>query len=287
MRILRLVRFFRPLRVLALSIFSTLKTLIWALFLICIIIYMVGIVFAQAAIDPSLAHKLGPASRAEIHRIYGTVPRAMFSLFKATTGGVDWGELVYPLASISGFYVVLFLVFMSFIQFAVMNVVTGHFCQNAIESAQKNQELVIQEHISKKSSYAAKLQKLFNSIDVHCSGAITLVDLEQALANIQIRGFLESLEIDAADPWEIFSLLDSTGNHAVNLEDFVCGCLRLRGQATSLELAKLVRQVDWVSSTLAAHIEGFQGSNIVEPGACQGFGKMAEDYVRTSVRANL
>eukprot|EP00413_Alexandrium_margalefii_P030028 CAMPEP_0204556198 /NCGR_PEP_ID=MMETSP0661-20131031/29422_1 /ASSEMBLY_ACC=CAM_ASM_000606 /TAXON_ID=109239 /ORGANISM="Alexandrium margalefi, Strain AMGDE01CS-322" /LENGTH=59 /DNA_ID=CAMNT_0051563305 /DNA_START=56 /DNA_END=231 /DNA_ORIENTATION=+ len=59
----------------------------------------------------------------------------MFTLFQAITGGISWHEPVETLGQVSVMLVWLFTAYLSFTYFAVMNVVTGVFCNSAIESA--------------------------------------------------------------------------------------------------------------------------------------------------------
>lgn len=255
MRIIRLIRLFRSFRILLYSVFNTLKSLVWALLLLCIIIYAFSIVFTQAATDPVLKSRLDSDMVLRLDEFYGTIPRSCYCLFQAFSGGLDWGEAAKPLGKIGAVYSLLFIAFISFVCFAVMNVITGTFCQNAIESAQKDHDIVIQEHVAARSMYKDQLESLFQDMDFMKTGSLTLCDFEEALKNRSIQDFFQSLEIDITDAWTIFKLLDQQGSQEVDLEEFVVGCLRLRGAATSVDLAKLMYDVDWLIKNLGAYFE--------------------------------
>merc|ERR1719424_1685187 len=80
-RVVRLMRFFRSLRILVNAIFSTVKSCVWTSLLLCIILYIFGVLFAQATSDH--LHNTGGdilAVRSEteiLRRYFGTLPRSI------------------------------------------------------------------------------------------------------------------------------------------------------------------------------------------------------------------
>merc|ERR1712187_728732 len=95
------------------------------------ILYLFAIAFTQAAtghfIEPSERHDLQHLRALE--NWYGDVPRSVFTLFLSISNGVGWVEVVEPLGKVGSIWAILFVVFISFTYFAVLNVVTGVFCQ--------------------------------------------------------------------------------------------------------------------------------------------------------------
>eukprot|EP00434_Breviolum_minutum_P026504 symbB.v1.2.023430.t1/scaffold2143.1/size88057/1 len=84
----RILRFVMALRTLIQSIIYTLKSLIWALVLLALIIYFFAILFTQAVSDrlhDPLAEQLP-----EAERYFNSLPEAMLSLFMCISGGVSW-----------------------------------------------------------------------------------------------------------------------------------------------------------------------------------------------------
>merc|ERR1712176_1419853 len=151
---IRTIRFYRSLRILVHSIFSTVRQLGWTLFLIFLIMYMFGIVFTQGTtmylIDLTNGVQVKPEDldhRDKLEESYGSLPKAIYSLFKTICGGVDWEEMASPLSLLGWPFVTLFLVYVAFMYFAVLNVVVGVFCNSAIENAQKDQDAMLDEQI--------------------------------------------------------------------------------------------------------------------------------------------
>merc|ERR1712083_258523 len=127
--------------------------------LLIIIIYVFGILFAQACTDYLLANEVGgdekldPAMLARLTYHYATLPDAMLTLFMAISGGVSWMDVARPLRELDETWLMIFLVFITFTYFAVLNVVTGVFCQSAIESGKLDQEAMVQAVLSNKQLY--------------------------------------------------------------------------------------------------------------------------------------
>jgi len=243
LRIVRIVRFVRSLRTLVFSIIGTLRTLGWAMLLLLLIIYFFAVLFTQGMADHNAS---GPtdvaASECSLStdtKFWADLPRSMLTLFGTITNGIDWTDALAPLSDVSGVWVIVFVMYIYFASFAVLNVITAVFCQSAIEGAQQDAELAIQEQMKNKSRYLGMVKELFDKIDNDGSGLVTIKELERHMNDANIRAFFEAVELDPADAWTLFKLLDSTGSNTISSDDFVMGCMRLKGVAKSIDLATL------------------------------------------------
>eukprot|EP00927_Polykrikos_kofoidii_P081892 TRINITY_DN7986_c0_g2_i1.p1 TRINITY_DN7986_c0_g2~~TRINITY_DN7986_c0_g2_i1.p1 ORF type:complete len:859 (-),score=140.23 TRINITY_DN7986_c0_g2_i1:66-2642(-) len=265
-RIIRIMRFFRSLRILITSIFSTLKSLVWAMVLLCIIMYLFAIIFASAVNTHLTVEFMSSSNKVPeydspptedqlLYHYLGSVPRAGFSLFKSITGGTDWEVIVLPLASISWIYVGLFIFYVVFGLFAVLNVVTGVFCQGAIESAEHDQDEVIEMQLNVMDQYTSQLKMLFLDIDDECSGSITLGAFERYIQDARVKAYFRSLDLHVHEAWSLFKLIDKDKTNVIEIDDFVDGCLRMRGAAKSLEVNEMMYQNKWMMDKIADLIE--------------------------------
>lgn len=137
LRLVRVFRFIMALRTLVTSIVYTLKSLFWAMALLMLIIFVFSVLLVEAVSDHwgSLDNPNMPPEDAEnIQAYFASLPHAMLSLFMSISGGVSWEEVISPLGKISNVCVVVYLFYISFTYFAVLNVVTGVFCQSAIDT---------------------------------------------------------------------------------------------------------------------------------------------------------
>merc|ERR1711972_1204487 len=58
-----------------------------------------------------------------------------------------------------------------------------------------------------------------------------------------VKQFFEALDLDVSEAEVLFDLLDASGDGMVAADEFLAGCLRLRGHAKALDLLVLSREV--------------------------------------------
>lgn len=248
-RILRLMRafraasMFRPLRILVNSVISTVRAMFWALVLLLVITYSFAVLFVGAYGEyMSSSPDESTASYESLHLYFGNLPKSLFTLFMSITGGISWEVAVRPLAELDWIYVGLFNAYIIVVLFAVMNVMTGVFCQTAIQSAEQNHEEQIQEELASRKLHTSHLRRLFQEIDQNDSGHFTLNELEDYLSNEKVRAYFSSLQINVSEAWTFFKLLDADGTGSVDIDEFVDGVLRLTGTAKSLDIAIMMKE---------------------------------------------
>lgn len=250
-RITRIIRFIRALRTLIYSIVCTVKSLVWVLLLLLIITYVFGIVFTQAVFDHVQIMGNSDAT-GNLHEYWGSVTASMLTLFQSISDGLSWSHAIDPLSEVHTVWVVLFIVFISFVYFAVLNVVTGVFVQSAVESAQRDHDMLMQAMQADKEMHMQKIKELFKILDAKESGVFTLRQFEKHIEDESVQTYLASLELDTVDAWKLFKLLDINGDHKVGLEEFVIGSFRLKGNAKSIDLATLLYEHRWLAAKLTS-----------------------------------
>lgn len=253
LRMLRLVRFIRPLRVLVYSIVCTLQTVGWAMLLLFLIIYMFGVIFTQAAIS-IFEDGVDIPLIDELHTFFGTFMRSLCTLFKSISGGVDWQEPILALSDVGWFYVFLFIVYIAFVVFAVLNVVTGVFCQSAIESVASDREMATLAQMAEKDEWVKRMNLFFYELDEDGDGNLDIDEFTAHLENDSMVAYLSFLGIDGANATQMFRLLSNNGNKSLTAEEFVNGCLRVRGAAKSIDIALVMDEVA-VVKTRVGHVQ--------------------------------
>lgn len=139
----------------------------------------------------------------------------------------------------------------------VLNVMTGVFCQSAIQSAQHDHELFLQNMLAERDDHLKRIKNLFARLDKDGSGSLTLSELEDHLEDPAVQAYFASLELSITDVWSFFKLLESDEEQEISPDAFFEGCQRLKGFARSLDLAKLMhqtqlmakKQVDFMNQT--------------------------------------
>eukprot|EP00747_Dinoflagellata_sp_TGD_P192749 gnl/TRDRNA2_/TRDRNA2_58023_c0_seq1.p2 gnl/TRDRNA2_/TRDRNA2_58023_c0~~gnl/TRDRNA2_/TRDRNA2_58023_c0_seq1.p2 ORF type:complete len:218 (-),score=47.40 gnl/TRDRNA2_/TRDRNA2_58023_c0_seq1:195-848(-) len=100
--------------------------------------------------------------------------------------------------------------------------------------------------MSNKEAYVQRLQDVFRRIDEHHSGDITIEELHKHLCDEHIQAYLSTLELDSADAWTLFKLLDTDETNVISIEDFVEGCMKLKGAAKSIDMAQMKLENKWM-----------------------------------------
>jgi len=251
-RLIRLVRFIRALRTLVNSIFATLKSLVWAMLLILMVFYGFGVAMTQT-VSRHIREVGDPDGKLEI--FWGNLTSAMFTLYKAISGGLSWHEAVYPLEDVGEMMIILFLIYITFTFFAVLNVITGVFCQSAIDSAAQDKEMLAIHQMAHAQRNNELMQSLFREIDEDGSGSISIEEFEKYLQHEEVQAYFASLEIDTGDAWMLFKLLDKDGQGSIDLQEFLDGCLSIKGGAKAIHMVQLQQDNKWIVELMKYFME--------------------------------
>jgi len=243
MRVARLVRYVGPLRALMLSIASALQSLMWTMLLVMLILFGTGYILSQTVYDhcsdEEAADIDGVCSSESLKRFWASLQKSMYTLFMVLVGGVNWEAPIAPLSEVNFGLAVIFVLYIAFMNFAVLNVVTGIFCQNAIESANADKEIAIMMKHKQTDGYKDNMRKIFQQIDVDGSGDITMGEMEAKLEEPDMIAFFDAIELDVNDAWAMFSLIDGDRSGVIDIEEFISGCLLFRGNAKAIHVAKI------------------------------------------------
>merc|ERR1719203_1253001 len=181
-----------------------------------------------------------------MRKYFGHVSASTISLFMAMTGGEDWGNILASLEPLPMEYTLLFLVYITFTVLALLNLVTAVFINAAMQRSQNDRELAVQQEMESKEELVAIIQQVFIELDTNQSGALSLAEFEKHIEDEKIMAYLRSRGIDVGQVRTLFTLLDVDQTGEVDMEEFVQGILRLKGGATSMDLAVLTYQVEWI-----------------------------------------
>eukprot|EP00927_Polykrikos_kofoidii_P005723 TRINITY_DN12275_c0_g1_i1.p1 TRINITY_DN12275_c0_g1~~TRINITY_DN12275_c0_g1_i1.p1 ORF type:complete len:787 (+),score=149.71 TRINITY_DN12275_c0_g1_i1:67-2361(+) len=244
-RIARMLRYVHEFKKMVFSLQASIMTLFWCVTVIFALVYIFAILFTQGAMehltkvygdDPSYADKAS-----ELRHFYGSLPKSIFSLYISMSGGMSWEAVVRPLMPVHWTLTVLFLIFITFSIFGLLNVLTSVFVESTIKSAQHYKELVIQESQSKKETAISHLRNLFRQMDVDGNGELDQKEMRKYLAeDCDCIGYLEACDISINDVSVLFRLLDSDDSGTVSLDEFCEGCLTLKGEARSYDIHCLI-----------------------------------------------
>eukprot|EP00928_Gymnodinium_smaydae_P063051 TRINITY_DN4674_c0_g1_i1.p1 TRINITY_DN4674_c0_g1~~TRINITY_DN4674_c0_g1_i1.p1 ORF type:complete len:533 (+),score=91.66 TRINITY_DN4674_c0_g1_i1:95-1693(+) len=244
LRIIRVMKFFREMRIMIAAIFSTLKTAFWAFCLTIAISYVFAVAITQLVGD--FLHTMNARSEADadpvLLKYFGGVSSTLLALFMSVAGGISWEDALRALFDVGIIPSILMLGYIIFTSLCMLNVIVGIFCQNAVEAFDQDKDRVIEYRLSEQERYIDLLTDLFNQWDADGQGKISLEIFEKHIKEKEVQALLESMEVDTKDALMLFELLDSgeggDGDGALDLCEFVEGCITVRGSAKAIHMEK-------------------------------------------------
>jgi len=172
--------------------------------------------------------------------LYGDLYKAMLTLFMVISGGLDWGDAMRPLADVHVLYGPIFVFFIFGMHFGVLNVVIGTFVAAATEIAARDQEALVKYELREWQIYAERIRAFFQEADLDKSGTLSWEEFRAHLEAPKVRAIFQTLDLGLAQAHVLFDLLDMDESGSVSVEEFIDGCMRLRGQAKSIDLNMLL-----------------------------------------------
>eukprot|EP00928_Gymnodinium_smaydae_P040036 TRINITY_DN27222_c0_g1_i1.p1 TRINITY_DN27222_c0_g1~~TRINITY_DN27222_c0_g1_i1.p1 ORF type:complete len:540 (+),score=80.29 TRINITY_DN27222_c0_g1_i1:78-1697(+) len=250
-RVIRVMRFFRDLRIMIIGIVSTLKSLLWAILLLVIIIYSVSIVIMEiisGELDVSDAHDPDAVA---LQEQFGSLFQTMFLLFQSISGGVDWDIISTPLFQISVPLGIFYLAYVAFSLFCVLNIITGVFVENSAKISLKDEENLLLETIEGRRQRMYDLSSLFCLIS---GGQETFSrrQFQRHARDIRVQTQFSKLGISTHCLAGLFNLLDFQKTGAVSFDNFSMGIDMLHGSAKGIDLARLQSDVKAISLDIRA-----------------------------------
>jgi len=228
MRLVRVVRLMSEMRSMVSSIMGSLKSLFFTLVLIGLLVFIVGVLLTQLVND-TLKSDLNNQEAREALRYFRTLDMSCLVLFQSLTGGVDWGQALDPLIEyISPIVGIIYCLYISFGVLCMLNVVTGVFVESACNSTAEEKD----------ANMVSRLQSFLSSRTE--AGCISWEEFSSCLSDPQIQLYFRSVDLDVSEAKGLFRLLDADDSGSVEAEEFVMGCLRLRGLAKAVDLATLM-----------------------------------------------
>merc|ERR1719343_355439 len=102
---------------------------------------------------------------------------------------------------------------------------------------------MIERELDLKEQYVQEMHALFGHMDEDNSGTVSFDEITSYLEDPRVRSYFQVLGLDPHDSYRLFEVLDDDGSGEVVLDEFIDGCLRLKGHARSIDLYGLIHNV--------------------------------------------
>mmetsp|Transcript_37526 Transcript_37526/g.100020 ORF Transcript_37526/g.100020 Transcript_37526/m.100020 type:complete len:183 (-) Transcript_37526:38-586(-) len=125
----------------------------------------------------------------------------------------------------------------------VMNIITGVFVDNAVETAKTQHDWLVQKQLELREKYVVEMREIFLDLDEDASGTMTLEELTRGLKDPRVQSYFTALGLELHDTARLFNLIDDDGSGDVSIDEFLDGCLRLKGEAKSIDMHSVIHQM--------------------------------------------
>jgi len=266
-RLVRVLRFCKDLRVMILGIMCSMPSLLWASLLLMVVIFMYGVLTLQVAGD-ELSERIrqgGDMTDPHLEAIrnyYGGMFLTLYTLFGSISGGLSWIDAAKPLVEIHPALGVTNALYIMFVMFCVLNVITGVFVENAFKMNNEDEDRVIMDRIKMQKHWIAEVKSLFKKADRQSDGYLDLKEFEDMLQDVRVQHCLSKLGLDADDvnsAHSLFSLFDFAEHGKVSLDDFAEGIQRVRGNARSIDIVWLMHNNRALMSQVSRITKALEG----------------------------
>ncbi|CAE7340371.1 scn4ab [Symbiodinium pilosum] len=239
-RVLKVIQRFDSLHLLLGSIRASFDILAWSALVLLILMTVCALAlsqFLQGWIEASTA--ADSAVRQEVWTLFGTVGRAIVSMFELTLANYS-GITRSLMENVSAWFAVAILIYKLVVGFAVLKVITGIFIQQTMRVANEDDELLLLQKKRLVDSHAKGVGMLFRELDEDGSGALDEQEFKRALKDPRFKIWMAALDLQSSDAENLFKLLDD-GDGQISYQEFLAGAKRLKGSAQSIDLVTLMR----------------------------------------------
>lgn len=233
LRVIRLLRFFAELRTILVSIRESFRSVCWSMLLLLLLTYTISIYITQIVTDHKMHNRRDAEEREQLQEYFGTLARTMLCMYEMVSEGIHYHEVMEPLTTYcSPWLAIVFVLYMGFVVFAVLNVVTGVFVETATQTAAEDRKLEL----------IHTMRRLFTAADADGSGTLSFEEFEDQIGTKEFRTVLKAVDLDADEARDLFHLLDIEESGEIEVDAFVNGCQRLTGAAKAIELSAFMHE---------------------------------------------
>ena len=224
----------------ALAIAKSIVPILWASMFLILIMFLFSVLFLQAVVVQVNGATSDDETSQQFRIYFDSLPMAILTLWMSVTGGVSWWEVARGLLDVSTWYCLCMVVFVIVMLVAVMNIMTGIFVNDALLMASMDRELMEQEQKAKSDGNIDAVHALFREIDCDQTGKITLEELKDIMNRKDVNAIFATVGLEVSNATSFFKLLDVDDSNSLEVDEFVVGCLKIRGMAKAVDLQTLM-----------------------------------------------
>ncbi|CAK0898532.1 unnamed protein product [Prorocentrum cordatum] len=274
-RVVRLMDCFRELRMMVDGILNCGKVLLWAFLLLVLVTFTYAVVCLEfisewlAQVEQDMRVSTAGSGLAEQETItfvkdnYQSLPYSVYTLFKAVSGGVNWSELVEPLADVDLILVCTFPFFIGVTVYCVLNIVTASFVEAAARSSKDEQANAL-EIISERKRWIKDITDIFKRHDADSCGFLDFEEFSSIMTDWRTQAAFTDMGIDLSfqQAKDLFKLFDWDGDGQIDINEFAQGVHHLRGPARSLDVFRQFMKLSRTMEKIERSVQNLAGPQI-------------------------
>jgi hypothetical protein len=143
-----------------------------------------------------------------------------------------------------------YLLFVAYMQIALVNIITGIFVDTALQKLAPDRDAIALSHHKETESVAKEMRSLWGEVAGAGAndGYLSTDDFHRGLRGTKIPYLLEDLGLTEEHVTQFFGVLQKNSAEGgrggrVRISNFVHGCMRLKGSASSYDIQELRSEV--------------------------------------------
>eukprot|EP00747_Dinoflagellata_sp_TGD_P154014 gnl/TRDRNA2_/TRDRNA2_177455_c0_seq11.p1 gnl/TRDRNA2_/TRDRNA2_177455_c0~~gnl/TRDRNA2_/TRDRNA2_177455_c0_seq11.p1 ORF type:complete len:708 (-),score=109.20 gnl/TRDRNA2_/TRDRNA2_177455_c0_seq11:158-2281(-) len=248
LKFVRMVKAFNSLFLLIRSIEASVSSLFWSFALLVTVQTAMGMMVHQILRGFLADESQDVEVRRQVFSYFGTFSRSMLTMFEITL--VNWSVSCRLLINnVSEWFLLFYIIYCCMFCFALVRVITAVFVAETSRVALADDEMAMMKKQRMKEEVGEKLRDIFHELDDSGDGLVSWDEFQTLLSDSVMKTLLSTLDLDANDVATLFELLDD-GDHKIAIDEFVNGVNRMKGQAKSIDVVTLLKQVSQLDTKL-------------------------------------
>lgn len=250
------------LRLLVLACKTSIGALGWATVLLACLLLLSSIVFVQGA--STYVDDASPSDPfvEDLREHFRSMPKTMLTLFVCLLGEADFKSIINVLRKVGHWYLFLFIALLLFLTLSVANVIVGVFVSDAIQVAKNDREITMRDQMLEARQNMNDLNDLWFVLELNHQQSLTRDQFRVQMRRPDVRQFLAKFKLDATDVDALFDLMDVDQTGEVDVEEFIVGCMRVRGMSNEVDTGITVQETKMLAKRIHRTMKTIQKQSV-------------------------